>query len=89
MARATSVFRHTPYASHSPRPIDGSGDTQEDLADLIEDTIRMIENTRSFLTRLDHSQSASRETMARSCQRLEEALTSLKRRQRGLTGCEY
>ena len=89
MARAISVFRHTPYSSHTPRPAGVLDDAPEDLADLIEDTIRMIENTRSFLTRLDHSQSASREEMARSRRRLDQALTSLKRRQRGLTDCEY
>lgn len=88
MARATSVFKYSPYTSQTPRTNARADETQEDLAELIEDTIRMIENTRSFLNRLDHSQSASRDTMARSCQRLEEALASLKQRQRRLTGRE-
>lgn len=88
MAHTTAHLSQTSFRRESPKPLDSMGDPNEDLASLIEDTIRMIENTRSFLNRLDHSQFASREAMALSCKRLEDALASLKRRQRTLGGCD-
>ena len=88
MAHTTAHLRQTSFRRESPNPMDSMGDPNEDLASLIEDTIRMIENTRSFLNRLDHSQYASREAMARSCKRLEDALAALRRRQRVLSGCD-
>ena len=89
MARITSDLRRSTYTPRTPRPSTIASDSQEDLADLIEDTINMIENTRSFLNSLDHSESNSIDAMARSCRRLEEALASLKHRQRSLRRCEY
>lgn len=89
MAPATSVYGNSPF---KPRAAQQTGKTQqatEDLAELIEDMIRMIENTRSFLKRLDGSRSDSQEATAISCQRLEEALASLKRRKQSLIDCEY
>ena len=86
MAHTTSDFRRSPYKRGFPRQASASTESCNDLAALIDDTIRMIENTHSFLDRLDHSQIASREAVACSCQRLEEALEALKRRQRALAG---
>ena len=84
----TTYSRRTTFNRQAPRSLDSMREPHGDLATLIEDTIRMIENTRSFLNRLDHTQFASREAMAHSCKRLEDALVSLKRRQRTLSGCD-
>ena len=89
MARITSDLRRSTYAPRTSRPSSKASDSQEDLTSLIEDTISMIENTRSFLDRLDYSESNSRNALALSCKRLEEALASLKHRQRSLRRCEY
>lgn len=87
MARGTSTINY-PSRTRISHP-NRKQEPQGDLAGLINDTIRMIEDTRSFLERLDRSQTASRKTMARSCQRLEEALAALKHRQQSLAGREH
>ena len=86
MAHTLLDFRRSPDSRGFPRQVNTAASSSGDLSNLIEDTIQMIENTRSFLDRLDHSQIASREAVARSCERLEEALETLKRRQRALAG---
>lgn len=88
MAHIVSEFSRSAYKRAIPRRASSTSEACGDLSTLIEDTIRMIENTRSFLNRLDHSQIASREAMAHSCRRLEEALESLRRRQRAITGSD-
>jgi hypothetical protein len=58
----------------------------ENLEVLITDTIRMIENTQSFLERLDRSQSNAGEHLKESAQRLERSLDSLRHRRDELNG---
>ena len=86
MAHATPPVSSTEVNPGGPGREAATGGSREDLETLIHDTIVMIANTRSFLDRLDHSQVASRETVAQTCKRLDDALASLRRRQRSLTG---
>ena len=59
---------------------------KENLEALIDNTIRMIENTQKFHDRLDHSLSSERKRIEETAQRLEKSLNSLRRRREQLTG---
>ena len=57
---------------------------QESLENLIDDTIRMIENTQEFLNRLDRSQPGARQYLEKTSLRLESSLASLRERRETL-----
>ena len=59
---------------------------REEVEALIDDTIRMIENTQKFLDRLDHSLSPARAYMEETSRRLEKSLRSLRERRKELAG---
>ena len=53
---------------------------KENVEALIDDTIRMIENTKKFIDRLDYSASPGRRHMRETARRLERSLDSLRKR---------